>query len=92
MNDRIKELMTKSGMLYTLSKPTHIAEDGTHTVEEHYVYDKFDPTKFAELLVEDCVSQIAMIGISNFDCEDVVWTVERVIEIIQERYGVTNED
>lgn len=31
MNEKIKELMVNSGMLYSLSAPTHIAEDGTHT-------------------------------------------------------------
>ena len=54
MNEKIRELMVEAGMLYTLSKPTHITEDGTHTFNQLYVYDKFDPEKFAELVVKEC--------------------------------------
>ena len=54
MNERIKELAERAGMLYTLdSKPTHIDENGTHTFQEINVYKNFDPEKFAELIVEE---------------------------------------
>ena len=59
MNERIKELMTEAGMLYTLdSKPTHIDENGTHTFQEINVYKNFDPEKFAELIVGECMEQV----------------------------------
>ena len=44
--------------------------------------------RFAELLVKDCISQIALIGISNSDDPDVVWTVDRSIETIKQHFGV----
>ena len=54
MNERIRELMVKAGMQFRLGNiPTHISFDGTHTFNEYYVYDKFDPEKFAELIVAD---------------------------------------
>ena len=57
MNERIKELMVKAGMQFRLGNiPTHISFDGTHTFNEYYVYDKFDPEKFAELIVRECMS------------------------------------
>jgi hypothetical protein len=57
MNERIRELMTEAGMLYTLdSKPTHIDENGTHTFQEINVYKNFDPEKFAELIVRECLN------------------------------------
>ena len=56
MNERIKELMVKAGMQFRLGNiPTHISFDGTHTFNEYYVYDKFDPEKFAELIVRECL-------------------------------------
>ena len=44
--------------------------------------------KFAELIVQDCISQIAMIGVSNCDDPDVVWTVDKAIHNIREHFGV----
>jgi len=48
----------------------------------------FDFERFAELIVQDCVSQIALIGISNFENKDIAWTVETAIDIIKSRFGV----
>ena len=54
------------------------------------VFEKgdLDTEKFAELIVQDCVSQIAMIGVSNCDDPDVVWTVDKAIQNIREHFGV----
>ena len=35
-----------------------------------------------------CISQIALIGISNFENEDISWTVETAIDKIQEQFGL----
>lgn len=50
-------------------------------VEEHI-------EKFAELIIQACISKIAMIGISNFENDDVSWTVDKAIEDIREHFGV----
>jgi len=50
--------------------------------------EQFDEEKFAELIVRECVSQIAMIGVSNCDDSDVVWTVDKSIENIRKHFGV----
>jgi len=42
--------------------------------------------KFAELIVQDCISQIAMIGVSNCDNPDVVWAVDKAIQNIREHF------
>lgn len=47
---------------------------------------KLDTEKFAELIVQDCISQIAMIGISNCDNPDVVWAVDKAIQNIREHF------
>ena len=44
--------------------------------------------EFAELIVRECVSQIAMIGVSNCENDDVVWTVDKSIENIRKHFGV----
>ena len=49
---------------------------------------ELDTEKFAELIVQDCISQIAMIGVSNCDDPDVVWTVDKAIQNIKQHFGV----
>lgn len=44
--------------------------------------------KFAELIVQGCISQIALIGVSNFENDDISWTVETAIASIEEHFGV----
>jgi hypothetical protein len=47
-----------------------------------------DLEKFAELIVQDCISQTAMIGVSNSDDPDVVWTVDKAIQNIKQHFGI----
>ena len=42
--------------------------------------------KFADLLIRDCVATVALIGVSNYENEDIVWTVEKAIESIKDRF------
>lgn len=44
--------------------------------------------EFAELIIQKCISQIALIGVSNFENEDIMWTVETAIASIEEHFGV----
>jgi len=55
----------------------------------HIQGDNFQ--RFAELIVQDCLSQIAMIGISNFENDDhgdISWTVSKCIEMIKYRFEI----
>jgi hypothetical protein len=63
MNERIRELMIESGMQFKLDNiPTHIDSNGSHTFNEFYACDKFDPEKFAELLIRECLGIIVESG------------------------------
>jgi len=53
--------------------------------------DESELVKFAELIVQECLEQVAMIGISNFendDFGDISWTVGKCIEMIKKHFGV----
>ena len=55
----------------------------------HIQGDNFQ--RFAELIIQDCLSQIAMIGISNFENDDhgdISWTVGKCIEMIKNRFEI----
>jgi hypothetical protein len=86
MNERIRELMVKAGMQFRLGNiPTHISFDGTHTFNEYYVYDKFDPEKFAELIVADSSD------VANKHMELNEGTDYNVGGKIKQHFGVDNE-
>lgn len=57
----------------------------------HEFYNLRWEEKFAELIIQRCISQIALLGISNFENEDINWTVSTAIKNIQEDFGVNNE-
>ena len=47
--------------------------------------------KFAELIVQSCLTQIALIGISNLENDehgDIGWTVTTSIDMIRDHFGV----
>lgn len=76
MNDRIKNLESQCWETQQL------------TADAHSWHTSFNSQKFAKLIIQDCISQIAMIGVSNCDDSDVVWTVDKSIENIRKHFGV----
>ena len=44
--------------------------------------------KLSELIIQRCISQIALVGIANFENEDVAWTVAKCIEMINLDFGI----
>jgi hypothetical protein len=77
MNERIRELAEQCYEEFqTLTSPKYLV---------------FNKEKFAELIVRDCLTQVAMIGISNFEDDDsgnISWTVGKCIEMIKNRFEI----
>lgn len=80
MNEQIFELAKRADLIQWDTLPS-----GARTPDHESVVKA---TKFAELIIRKCISQIALIGISNFENEDISWTVETAITKIQEHFGV----
>jgi len=74
MNERILELAKQAGL------------KKEHGADREYIGD-FDWREFAELIVKDCIAQVALLGISNFENDDISWTVDMAIKNIQHRFG-----
>lgn len=53
----------------------------------NYLISSHELEKFAKLIIQDCISQIALIGISNFENDDVSWTANKSIENIRQHFG-----
>ena len=86
MNERIRELWSQAG--------GHFNSGNQHTWPE-YTID--DPEKFAELIVKECINEIAYIGKANEVFGDrtdkgglnhILWTTETAIEKIKQHFGV----
>ena len=74
MNNRIQELAEQVGFGW---------DD-----KYHWYVGNEQMKKFAELIVQECISQVAMIGVSNSDDPDVVWTADKAIQNIKQHFGV----
>ena len=75
------------------------AQAKEYAMERTATYNGYEPIgfldyyteKLTELIVQQCVSEIAMIGISNigYDTDgDIDWTVSRSIGMIKRHFGV----
>lgn len=85
MNERIRELYIQAhGTRHYDGDP---ALDGNPPTV--YWQGEASAERFAELIIQDCVAQVALLGISNFENEDIMWAVETSIENIKERFGIT---
>ena len=76
MNERIKELAKEAG--YKHPEAVGSCED--------YAY--FDHEKFAEVIVQKCVSIVALHGITNFENRDISWACENIVKEVKEHFGV----
>ncbi len=47
-----------------------------------------DIEKFAEMIIQDCLAQLALIGLANFENDDISWTAEHSIKTIKEHFGM----
>ena len=77
MNDRIKQILLKVAPM--------TGEDGEYLPSLH---TPEDIEKFAELIIRDCISQIALFGVSNYENDDISWTVENSIKTIKNHFGM----
>ena len=82
MNEQIFELAKRADLIQWDTLPS-----GARTPDHESVVKA---NKFAELIIKKCISQIALIGISNFENEDISWTVETAIANIKEHFGIKN--
>lgn len=47
--------------------------------------------KLVELVVQDCVSEIALMGVVNYENEDISWACRAIIDGIKTKFGDINE-
>ena len=86
MNQRIQQLALESGAWHQV-----------YDQKRFMVDSNFDVERFAELIVRECINEIAYIGKANEVFGDrtdrgglnhILWTTETSIEKIKEHFGV----
>ena len=75
MNERIKEF-EKQCLTYRINGA--LVDGQLH----------FDTEKFAELIVQKCVSIVALHGITNFENQDISWACKNIVKEVKEHFGV----
>jgi len=92
MNERIRELVEQAGI--------NVSQKNYEGVQHVYywVESAAGIEKFAELIVRECINEIAYIGKANEVFGDrtdrgglnhILWTTETAIEKIKQHFGVT---
>jgi hypothetical protein len=87
VHEKTKKLAEESGFIFWADedwKPEGEVIDWSSN------YDN-ELENLVELVVQECISQIALVGISNFENDDhgdISWTVSKCIEMIQKKFGV----
>jgi hypothetical protein len=79
MNERIERILAQP-VLERLSEWSNIGPVQRATVEE-----------FTRLIIENCIGQVALIGIINSENDehgDIGWTVNAAIDMIKDHFGV----
>lgn len=80
MNERIQELAEHAKQF--------ARDQMAHSKKPYLFSTSVFEEKFAELIIQKCISQIALIGVSNFGNEDIMWTVETAIASIDTHFGI----
>lgn len=44
--------------------------------------------RFTEMVVQDCVAEIALMGVVNYENEDISWACRVIIDGIKSKFGV----
>ena len=63
-----------------------LAEDSGMT--QYVAADNKYLERFTEMVVQDCVSEIALMGVTNFENEDISWACSVIIDGIKNKFGV----
>ena len=63
-----------------------IQQPGEYHPDWHDIRDE----KFAELIVRKCISEVAMMGVVQYENEDIAWAVNMIIGNLKETFEIKN--
>jgi hypothetical protein len=63
-----------------------LAEDSGMT--QYVAADNKYLERYTEMVVQDCVAEIALMGVVNYENEDISWACRAIIDSIKSKFGV----
>jgi hypothetical protein len=63
-----------------------LAEDSGMT--QYVAADNKYLERYTEMVVQDCVAEIALMGVVNYENEDISWSCRAIIDSIKSKFGV----
>ena len=53
---------------------------------DSYMHDAIE--KFGELIVRRCISEVAMMGVTQYENKDIAWTVDLIIKNLKDTFEI----
>lgn len=79
MKKRIKEMATEAGFDFDPNDCNFYVPEGAGWINKE-IYE------FADLIIHRCISQVALMAISNEESEDIQFACDRIIENIKKDF------
>ena len=79
MTEKLKELFPN---------PFCVDYQHPHNGQGFDLYDDAKMIEYGKRIVQDCISQVAMMGVTNWENEDISWAVQVIIKNIREHFGI----
>jgi len=54
----------------------------------HWVFNDAELDKFAKQIIQECIAEVSMVGISNSHHDDISWAACKSIELIKSRFAM----
>jgi DNA-binding transcriptional regulator YhcF (GntR family) len=85
MNEQIKKIVEENYVNIMTTRGMTVVEDGCYIVSP----DRLE--QYTHAVVKECIAQIALMGISNYENEDIASAISASIKMLKEHFGVKNE-
>lgn len=76
--------MNENFVAYAQAQGLHITRNGIFADPDVDVIVAFE--KYSQNLIQSCISKIALMGISNWNNEDISWATDHLVNELKEKY------
>lgn len=76
--------MNENFVAYARAQGLNITRNGIFADPDVDVVVAFE--KYSQQLIQSCISKIALMGISNWQNEDISWATDQIVNDLKEKY------
>jgi len=78
--------MNENFVAYARARGLNITKNGIFADPDVDVIVVFE--KYSQDLIQSCISKIALMGISNWQNEDISWATDQIVNDLKEKYQI----